>query len=141
MRKLKIAIIIGIIFIGGVALSFLSKTNFSPLPQETINQEENIVVLDISYGLNEKKSFQSQLKEGMTAFSLLEETAKTNNINLKTKAYDIGILIEAIDGKENGQDESYWMYYVNGVLPMVASDKYQLKGGDKIEFKFEKSQF
>ena len=33
------------------------------------------------------------------------------------------------------------MYYVNGVLPMVAADKKEIKSGDIVEFKFEKSPF
>lgn len=125
----KTAVIIGLILILGAAV-WLDLS-----PQKNISQLErggDKVSLIIG-----EKTFQSQFKEGMTAFDFLNDSG----LNLKTKAYDIGILIEAIGDKENGQDGFYWMYYVNGVLPMVGADQYVLEPGDKVEFKFEKSSY
>jgi len=77
----------------------------------------------------------------MIAFDLLKEGAEKLDLSLKTKTYDMGILMEAIGSKENGEDGKYWMYYVNEEMPLVAVDKKEIKPGDKIEFKFEKSPF
>lgn len=126
MFKLRSAIIIGLIVIGGVVLGLSSGKSVRQPPQ----QEKGAVL-----------SFQNQFKEKMTAFDLLKERAGESGLALKTKTYDIGILIEAIGEKKNGDGGFYWMYYVNGELPMVAADKYELKPGDKVEFKFEKSTF
>ena len=92
-------------------------------------QEEGILILEIEF------------KEGMTAFNLLEEKTKELGLILETKTYDMGTFIESIGDKKNGQDGKYWLYYVNGETPMVASDKKLLKVGDKVEFKFEESMF
>ena len=43
--------------------------------------------------------------------------------------------------EENGENGKYWLYYVNGEMPMVSADKKELRPGDKVEFKFEKSPF
>jgi len=74
----------------------------------------------------------------MTAFDLLKKGTEELNLTLKNKTYDIGIFIEAIGDKENGQDGKYWMYYVNAEMPIIAADKKELNARDKTEFKFEK---
>jgi len=146
MRKIKIFIAIGIgiiIFIGGWVILSNKTEQLLPqeeigLPQETILQEV-ILVIDNGQGL--PQVFEAEFRQGITAFDLLEEETKKLDLTLKTKTYDMGVFIEAIGHKENGQDGKYWMYYVNEVLPMVAADKYELKPGDKVEFKFETSPF
>ncbi|MBU2540210.1 DUF4430 domain-containing protein [Patescibacteria group bacterium] len=105
---------------------------------ETVGKE---AVLVIDYGEENPKTSVAEFKEGMTAFDLLEEEAKKLYLALKTKNYDIGIFIEAIGDKENGQDGKYWLYYINGEMPMISADKMIIKSGDKVEFKFEKSTF
>lgn len=140
--KIKTAIIIGLIIAAGAAFGLINKFNLQAPPGKDFiqpGQEKNVTLL--IKGLNEEKTFQSQFKEEMTAFGLLQEAAEKNGLNLKTKTYGIGILVEAIGEKENGQGGLYWMYYVNDVMPQVSSDKYRLKPGDKVEFRFENSGF
>ncbi|MFA5107812.1 MAG: DUF4430 domain-containing protein [Patescibacteria group bacterium] len=79
---------------------------------------------------------------GATALDLLNYAAQKNNLELKTKDYgDMGTLVEGIGSVANGTDDKYWAYYVNGTLGQVAADQYQVKVGDAIEFRFEKSNF
>ncbi len=145
MKKTTIFIIIGIGVIISSAWLIFSEKISQPvfqeeirIPQKEIKQE---VVLVIDEGEEPPKAFEAEFKEGMTAFDLLKKGALELNLALKTKSYDIGIFIEVIGNKENGQDEKYWMYYVNGEISMVAADKQEINPGDKIEFKFEKSPF
>lgn len=121
-------------FMGGVA-SFESAE--IKIAQEEIGQE---VVLIIDDGQS-IRDFEMNFREGTTAFGLLEEKIKELDINLETKSYDMGIFIEAIGESKNGEDQKYWLYYVNGEMPMVSADKKELKAGDRVEFKFEKSSF
>ena len=99
------------------------------------------VVLAINDGSGNIDTLAIEFKEGASAFDLLKEGAEKLALALKAKNYDIGIFIEAIGDKENGQDGKYWLYYVNGEMPMAAADKNPLKIGDRVEFKFEKSSF
>ncbi len=79
---------------------------------------------------------------GATALDLLTYATQKNNLELKTKDYgDMGTLVEGIGSVANGTDDKYWAYYVNGTLGQVAADQYQVKVGDAIEFRFEKSNF
>ena len=107
-------------------------------------QENNIsqeLVLIIDNGENSPKYYTSTKYTTTTAFILLQEGAEELELTLKTNVYDIGILIESIGDKENTQDEKYWLYYINEEIPMISADKKEIKLGDTVEFKFEKSQF
>ena len=145
MKKIFILILIifAIIIAGGLLLKNQINLNFfkekAQNPPETTFQQPEIT-LSINNG-ESVKNFQAGFQQEMTAFDLLKEGAKKLNLDLKTKTYDIGIFIELIGDKENGQDGKYWFYYVNGELAQVAADKKEIKPGDKVEFKFEKSPF
>ena len=104
-------------------------------------EAEKKAKLTINDGEKEPKTFEVEFVEGETAFDLLKNKTEELNMVLKTKTYDIGIMIEAIGDKENGQGGKYWLYYINGEMPMVSADKKIIKPGDKVEFKFEKSPF
>ena len=139
-------IIIGIIVIlavtfGGWLLFSNQITELSKEEKIAKEEVEKKLVLFIDYGEGDIKSFQSEFKEEMTVFDLLKSKTDELNIILKTKTYSSGLLIEAIGDKENGEGGKYWLYYVNGEMPMVAADRQQINPGDKIEFKFEKSPF
>ncbi|MDP2946979.1 MAG: DUF4430 domain-containing protein [Nanoarchaeota archaeon] len=112
------------------------------IPQESFEEkEEQKIGLVINWEHELAKTFNIEFKEGMTAFDLLKEKTEEIGLTLKFKTYDMGVFIEAIGDKKNGEDGKYWLYYVNGEMPQVASDKQLLRPGDKVEFKFEKSPF
>lgn len=145
MKKI-IIIVIGIIIIavGLVILSDRISDNVlekgTEIPQE--NQENIVkqeVILVIDYGEGDSQTFNIQYAEGMTAFDLLDD--RTEELSLETKSSDVGIFIEAIGSRKNGQDGKYWMYYVNEEMPMVSADKQKIKPGDEVEFRFEESSF
>lgn len=129
--------ILAVVIIIGVWLIFSNRAIEPDFQEETESFSEEKVVLIIDDGEARPKTFEEKLTKGMTAFALLEKSGLT----LKTKQYDIGIFVEAIGDKENGQDGKYWLYYVNGEMPQLAVDKKELKTGDKVEFKFEGSPF
>ncbi len=137
--SILITIGIGIIIIGSWAV-FFRETNQSKIGTTQENIQE-VVFLIINYGEGVPSTFEVEFKEGMTAFDLLKNKTEDSNIFLKTKKYDVGIFIETIGDRENGENGKYWMYYINDEMPMVAADKQELNPDDKTEFKFEKSSF
>jgi hypothetical protein len=147
----KTIILIGIVVLVIIAVVFVvfhnklgefSYKNNIKSSQETSQQNvEKKVTLIIDDGEKNPTIIETNFKEGINAFDLLKNETEKLNISLKTKNYDIGIFIEAIGDKENGQNGKYWLYYVNGEMPQIAADKKELKPGDKVEFKFEKSPF
>ena len=98
-------------------------------------QESQLVIDGQAYPVN------NEYISNTTVYDLLLAITAGNQIQLETKQYDFGILVEAIGDKTNGQGDKYWLYYVNGEMPMVSVDNYQLNPGDTVEFKFEESQF
>lgn len=144
LSKYFIVIGIGLIILVSGLVIFPDKISQFFLEEETETSQETIkkeVVLIIDNGEESPKIFEAEFKERFTVFDLLKEKTGELNIILKTKTYDFGVLIEAIGDKENGEDGKYWLYYVNEEMPPVAADKKEIKPGDKIEFKFEKSPF
>jgi len=138
-KRLIILLGIGIILVSGLLL--LSKDlKTSPLNEREENNEGGVSLV-INYGNGTTSSFEGKITQGMTAFDLLREKAAGANLTLKTKSYDMGIFVEAIGDKENGQGGNYWLYYVNNESPNVASDKKEIKAGDQVEFRFEKPSF
>jgi hypothetical protein len=146
INSLNIFIGIGLVIIVLISgwLFFSDKIEKPGFQEEIETYQENIknnVVLVIDDSQDLFQLFEVDFEEGMTAFDLLKNQTEELGLSLMTKTYDIGVFVEAIGEKENGQDGKYWLYYINGESPMIASDKIEIKPGDKVEFKFEESIF
>ena len=146
MKNLNIFILVGglAILIAVGCLIFLDRIVPSGFQEKIEISQPKVkkeVSLIIDYGEGEVDSFQSDFKEGMTAFDLLKEKTEESGLALEAETYDIGVLIKTIGGKENGQGGKYWLYYINEEMPMVSADKQELKPEDKVEFRFEASPF
>lgn len=126
VRNKKIMIGISLIIITTGCILFFSTVNQSISQKETESGKAILIIDNIEL-------LSYEFNQAITAFDLL----KKSGLDLEVKNYDIGVFIEAIGDKRNGQDNKYWLYHVNGEMPMMAADKYMLKSGDKVEFKFE----
>ena len=92
----------------------------------------------VNDGISEVKNFELDVVEGATAFSLLQ----SSGLEIDYQEYEgMGVMVEAIDGVENGADNKYWMYYLNEEMPMVSCDQQAVSAGDTVEFRFEESSF
>jgi len=143
-KNIFIKIGIGLVIIISVWMIF-SDTVSENLPgtisQPVVREAAGQAVLMIDYGEGESESFTVEMGEGTTAFDLLKDKTGELSINLETKSYDLGIFIEALGERRNGEDGKYWLYYINDEMPMTASDKQPVNSGDKIEFKFQRPSF
>ena len=144
-RNFFLGLIFSIIILVGIWLLFFQEFNQpASVGRVEIEAEEEIkqeVTLIINSGEESIKTFESEFNQGITAFDLLKDKAEELDLTLETKIYDIGVLIEAIGDKTNGDEGKYWLYYINNEMPMVAADKKELSPGDEVEFKFEESVF
>ncbi len=62
------------------------------------------------------------------------------SMQLSTKTYTgIGTLVDGMYGMHNGEDNKYWQYTVNGVMPQIGADAYIPQPGDSIEWYFAES--
>lgn len=95
----------------------------------------------IDFGNGTIKILKNNFSEDETLFSFLERLTKNEKIEFKYKEYKgLGILIEKIGSKSNGENNKYWQYWVNNVYALVAVDTYRLKPNDVVLFKFTNSQ-
>jgi len=95
------------------------------------------IFLTIDFG-EEKKTAQVEFKDGMTVFDALKNGTENMKILLETQMYNMGVFINKIGDKKNGQENNYWTYYVNDEFANVAADKYKLKAEDRVEWKFSR---
>lgn len=77
-----------------------------------------------------------EFNKGDTAYDILERACAANHIKITAQKTVYGTYVAGINqicefdvGKESG-----WMYKVNGTVPMVACDKYEIAQNDSIDF-------
>ncbi|MFC1647290.1 DUF4430 domain-containing protein [Patescibacteria group bacterium] len=78
--------------------------------------------------------------EAANAYEALTKLTEEKDIKLVTKEYDFGIFVQQIGDKVTGSQLA-WIYYVNDKSGDVAADKYELKVGDVVEWKYEKPNY
>lgn len=139
-----IFLVVGIFL--GQDLANLSKVvNTTP---QTVNQTEIKEVkasLMLDYGDGTIATYNDiELGEDITVFGLLKEVTSENNLEFSynDKWQEMGIFIESINNVRNDTAaDQWWHYWVNNHYAQVAADKYELKDGDIVEWKFVRNQF
>ncbi len=99
--------------------------------KKSIAQQTLTVYLKI---FGQKDFIKQEIISGKTALDLTKE--KTN---IKAKGEGVNAYVTEINGQEalNSKKE-YWAFFVNGKMAEIGAGSYQLKEGDKIEWKIEK---
>ena len=67
----------------------------------------------------------------VAAYSAFDALNKTHAVDYN--GFANGYFVTGIDGVVQNGTHS-WGYFVNGVLPMMSSDSYAVKGGDNVTF-------
>lgn len=136
MKKLFLFSFILVTLIG---FGVLFKKYYSPTqlpPKQKQNHEQvSVVTLKIDYGNGEVVSFNQEVEDNTTAFSVLEKATKENDIKMETQQYDFGVFVKSINSFESGADLS-WIYFVNGKSGGVAADQKTLNPDDLVEWKY-----
>ena len=73
-------------------------------------------------------------KAGITSLDQL----KTESKDVVTKQSTYGEYVDSIEGSVGGTNGKYWSFYVNGTMSEVGAGTYIQKGGEQIEWKFQK---
>jgi len=85
----------------------------------------------VEEGISNKASL---IIEGTTALDYIK-----NQTQVKTKGEGVNAYIVEISGRKADESKrEYWAFYVNGKMAEVGAGSYELKDGDKIEWKIEK---
>lgn len=110
------------------------------LPPATVNTSHTVDFLLDDGTKIEGYQHQAIPVNEPTVLGVLKEVAAKDNLKLEVDtSSSMGAFIMQIGAQKNGQGTKYWQYWVNGAQPMIAADKYQLKGGETILWTFRKS--
>ncbi|GEM_PF-3038120 len=84
-------------------------------------------------------STTTPITDGETILELLSRLDATDSaLSLVTQDYgDMGVLVTALGGLVNGTDGNYWQYQVDGQVPMVGADQYELESGETVIWEFK----
>ncbi|NQV12840.1 MAG: DUF4430 domain-containing protein [Parcubacteria group bacterium] len=112
----------------------------STTEEKTVEEKAVTAELVINNG-SEEKTTKVEVSGEMTALEVLQKGAEELGVELQTKEYDYGTMVEGIGSDIGGTDGKYWMFYVNGEMPVVGVDAQKVVADDKVEFKYEASTF
>lgn len=122
-----------ILFVG-LGIYLFNNTDDSKLQQQEQTQISTVKI-KIDYGNGEIISYETEIKEAATAFSVLEKAVQEKEIPIETQQYDFGVFVKSINNLESDTNLS-WIYFVNGTSGNVAADQKILQPGDLVEWKY-----
>jgi len=129
MKKIKPAIALLTIFFIFSAFYFGFRKFNRPYLNKVIKEKIVTVSLKIE---NQELGKINTTK--INALELLKEKAK-----VITKGEGVNAYVISINGKETkSENKEFWAFYINGKQAEVGVGSYELKNGDKIEWKIEK---
>ncbi len=137
----RIFVLLAVAFIVAFVLFLFNKnTSLAPTANEpnlktnTQNQEITLVIERVDGSIS--KRTVSRVPANTTAFDLFA----IGDIEIEYDDYSFGKLVTSIDGvKQGGDDDKYWIFYVNGKLSQTGADSYILKPGDEIRWRYEEN--
>jgi len=149
MNKFKLLLIfIGLLFIFWILSWFglfnliTSSGTFDGLNFQSKNQNietnlpsEKVSKITIDFGNGKTITSNVDVDESTTAYSALVNAAQKQEIKIKSKEYDFGILVEEIDGVRNAKDKA-WVYFVNSKAGTISANKQKISQGDILEWKY-----
>ncbi len=144
MKLIKLLFLALIFFVAGFFVGQGYNLPFDSQSQEIqeLGQLTDLTVV-IEYSSNDVMEVQNLVAtNNQSALDLLSNLAKESDIEIEVKDYgNLGSMVEMIGGKRNGEDNSFWQYWVNGEYSQVGATDYKLKSGDLIEWKFTDYQY
>jgi hypothetical protein len=148
MTKIKTFLIAFLLVLVVLVLSWYSlfgKNRLIPPQATDLSETQEVetptiqkkVFLTVVFTPNNELNYEKDLNNtsSITAFGLLKEALDVKQIAYESKAYDFGVFVNSINNQISGSDKA-WIYFVNGQSGQVAADKYILKPGDVIEWKY-----
>ncbi len=138
MKKSDIFPIIGI----ALAIVLLISATYFFEPRVVSQSDADTKEISLSVeGLTEERTIETH--SDSTVLNVLTELDSSfTELQLETTNYgELGILVESMGGWNNGTDQKYWQYEVNGIMPQIGASSYVLNDGDKVTWHFSESTY
>jgi len=122
-------------FFFSVFLLVLTAVFFNSIPRRNNNVAGISTSKFIVYQkINNDNLIKFDFNQGNTALDLLKKTAA-----VEVKGSGQNSFVVGINGRiANEKEREFWAFYVNDKMASVGAGSYQLKNGDKVEWKLEK---
>ena len=138
-RKVAAPVILTILLVViSLASGCLSSSNLYPEKHGGVKElVENVSLRVIAPNWN--ISYNNVTTVNNTVYDLLLECADRFNFTVKASYWPSysSVFVESVGGVENGENNRFWQYYVNGKYASVGCSKYCLHDNDVVEWKFE----
>ncbi|MRH42360.1 DUF4430 domain-containing protein [Aquibacillus halophilus] len=110
-----------------------NETNQSEQAGETENQEKVVITISQDKGEEVITEEEISFEEGAVLMDVMVE-------NFEVEGADQGF-ITSIEGiGQNEEEGKYWLYDVNGEMPTVGANEYELQPGDEITFDLQATE-
>jgi hypothetical protein len=110
---------------------FFYQSKILPNKKSVIQQRNLTVYLKLA---DQRDFTKQEIIPGKNALDLTKKLA-----TVITKGEGVNAYVTIINGREvKSANKEFWAFYVNGKQSTVGAGGYQLKNGDKIEWKIEK---
>jgi hypothetical protein len=143
----KVSFIVAATLVIGLFFGFLWGRSLTP-PTQIVSSDASITVSDsapegtaslmIDYGDGRVRVYPDiTVAPGETMIGFLQKQTAKAGLAFKTKEFQgLGVMVETIADKTNGDQNKYWQYWVNNVSIPYAASTYIVKPGDVVEWKF-----
>ncbi len=130
------------IFLAGLSINLPKDFKFDNQTAGQIKETTKTVSVLIDNGNLVKSFTEVKLPVEPNVLTVLKQITTENNLRFDyDSSSPMGSFIKQIGDKINGTDNKYWQYWVNGIQPLVAADKFKLSGGEIILWAFTGSEF
>ncbi|OGL87708.1 hypothetical protein A3I42_01780 [Candidatus Uhrbacteria bacterium RIFCSPLOWO2_02_FULL_49_11] len=137
MNKKLIFIHLSIIAFVGILVTGCSLPWQKEIQKQESAEQATVQMVILKITNKEAKTYEYPLvyQSNSTALDLF----KWAGVPVEMKTYDFGSFVESISGVK-GEQGRWWIYYLNGAAATMAADKYMVKPGDVVEWKYEEER-
>ena len=77
------------------------------------------------------------VEPGTMLLALLERATAEGDLSLETRAFEgLGVMVNSIGDKRHGENDRYWVYWVNNEQVPVGAGQYRVQPGDIVLWKY-----
>jgi len=138
MKKISILIVL----IAIIAAFFYFWQGDKQIEPQNLNSGGNTISVLFQFSEDDQQEIDFEFKQALNLVEITDRITVQENWEFEFEDYgDMGILVNQIGDKSNGQNNSYWQYFVDSEQPQISADKYFPNDKDYIEWKFIESEF
>lgn len=129
----------------GLLLGFLLSVANIPKEKTKLKEEtsppQSAAWLIIEINEGEGGAWRVEPEKEKSLLQNMETLVSEKKIKMKTKEFPgLGIMIEELEGRKNGEEGKYWQYWINEKYAKVGAGAYIPQGGDIVEWRLTNQQ-